>query len=322
MLNSNYPMFQYYGFEMPDDYTVVDTETTGLGNYDKIIEIAAARVRNGKIVDSFQQLLNPGMPISPGASKVNGITNAMVKNCPPFSSIKDGFLSFIGSDPIVGHNVTFDLRFINNELGYGISNQYIDTLSLSRSYVDETEDHKLITLVRHFGLAEKQTHRALGDVELTQMLFEKIKTLILDEKLENVDETLQYMSLKEVAKLLLRFNSILQEYDQKIIDYLIGQIKFKKNLIESAPSIPQNVESSILLLFKKDKALDEASFKRLYSIAKARLKEYKMREVLISRIEAKTRTIKEPYDSWQEEYRNEAYESLIMKRAQEKRIEL
>lgn len=156
------------------NYTVIDTETTGLFQYDRIIEVAAARVRNGKIVETFETLINPQMKIGPGATAVNGITNEMVKDCPTFDKIESSLLDFLGRDVLVGHNIGFDLRFLNRELENPLFNPYVDTLTLARRYVHDTKNHKLATLVHYFGFDQEQQHRALGDVELTYLVFEKL----------------------------------------------------------------------------------------------------------------------------------------------------
>ena len=307
-----YEMHEYYSTDMPDDYTVVDTETTGLFAHDRIIEIAAIRVRNRKVVASFERLVNPGMTISPGASKVNGITNSMVRKCPPFSEIKDEFLAFIGNDILVGHNFRFDLKFINRELRYGLSNRFIDTLRLARTYVDDIDNHKLSTLVKHFGIKKVQQHRALGDVELTHVVFEEIKDLMIESTFLDAEDSLPFMDLKEVVTLLQGFDSILKTYDQKIIAYLKGEIRYKKTVTEEAPKIPQNIESSIYKIYRKDHLLDDEQFHRLLSIARKRLVEYKLRENLVMRVDAKTKTLKDPFNAWQEDHRDLAYEQRIM----------
>ena len=308
---------EYWSSDMPDDYTVIDTETTGLGNTDRIIEIAAVKVQKGVVVSSFEKLVNPGIHISSGASKVKGITDSMVKHCPSFSEIREAFVSFIGNDILVGHNIPFDLRFINRELSNPLKNKYIDTLKLSRNYIDDIDDFKLATLVNYFGLDKKQEHRALGDVELTYLVFEKIKDLIIESEFEDISSVDNPLSLKELAALLLGFDSILEEYDKKIVEYLSWNIKFKKNLIEEVPKIPQNIENSIFINYRKAHLIDEAQFKRLLSIAKKKLNQYRLRDTIVMRIDAKTRTFKEPFDAWQDDHRDLEFEDTLKRRASE-----
>ena len=316
-------MFEFIYPDMPDNYTVIDTETTGLNDNDRIVEIAALRVRNGVGVESFEEMVNPGIPISPGASKVNGITNAMVKKCPSFYDIKDKFLSFIGDDVLIGHNIPFDLKFIKREFPVNLNNKHIDTLELARSYVDDIYDYKLSTLVSFFGINKKQTHRALGDVELTQLVFERIKEIILDCELKDLDDLGNYntdnqlLTIEEIVFTLRGFDLLLQQYDKEIVDYLAGKTRFKKDLIAAAPKIPETIEYSIFAIYKNERTLDKSKFKKLLSIARKRLIEYRLRETFVMRIEAKTRSLREPFDIWQIENRDMDFEQSILKRANE-----
>ena len=94
------------------DYCVLDTETTGLSaRTDEIIEIGIVKVRDNKIVDRYSQLIKPKKKISRFITDLTGITNEMVKGKPSILEVEDEFLSFIGSDIIIGHNTSFDIRF-------------------------------------------------------------------------------------------------------------------------------------------------------------------------------------------------------------------
>ena len=93
------------------DYVIFDLETTGISpNYDEVIEISALKVKGGKVVDEFNTLVNPGRKIPFGATKVNGITNAMVAEAPAFSHVLAEFLDFAEGLVLVGHNIArFDM---------------------------------------------------------------------------------------------------------------------------------------------------------------------------------------------------------------------
>lgn len=96
------------------DYVVFDLETTGVSCYnDQVVEISAVKVKNGQIVEEFTSLVNPGCPISYGASQVNGITDEMVADAPSFDVALAEFLKFVGDYVLVGHNIhTFDMKFL------------------------------------------------------------------------------------------------------------------------------------------------------------------------------------------------------------------
>ena len=98
-------------------FTAIDTETTGLYNKsDRIIEIGAVKFCKDGVIDKFSTLINPQMPIPYASTKVNGITNQMVCDCPTFFEIHQDFLDFIKDTVLVAHNANFDIGFINSEL--------------------------------------------------------------------------------------------------------------------------------------------------------------------------------------------------------------
>ncbi len=88
--------------EYVPDYVLYDLETTGISSlYDEVIEISAVKVRNGKIVDEFSELVNPGRPIPYAASSVNNISDKMVENARSFEKVLPEFLAFAGDDVFV-----------------------------------------------------------------------------------------------------------------------------------------------------------------------------------------------------------------------------
>lgn len=167
------------------DYTVFDLETTDkIITYTKIIEMAAVKVRDGEIVDSFEVLINPRMPIPLAATRVNGITNEMVADAPHLEEVIDDFISFIGDDILLGHNITtYDTNLLYDELfslrGKKLNNDYIDTLYLSQRGIDRCsiENYKLHTLCRYFDINTDHAHRALADCIMTHECYQKLKEL-------------------------------------------------------------------------------------------------------------------------------------------------
>lgn len=169
-------------------FVVVDLETTGGAavNGDEITEIGAVKLRGGECLGTFQTLVNPGVAIPPSITYLTGITQAMVLPAPRIEAVLPGFLEFVGDAVVVGHNVRFDLSFLNFALrreGYGrLPNRSVDTCALARRLVrDEVANCKLDTLATHFRLATRPTHRALDDAlatgELLHCLLERAGTL-------------------------------------------------------------------------------------------------------------------------------------------------
>ena len=127
--------------EFPDNYTVIDIETTGLSNTkNEIIELSALRIRNDKISETFSTLVKPRGYINSFIQNLTGITNEMVDEAPVIEGILDKYVNFIGDDTVVGHNVKFDIGFINNNcIKYydkQFSNFSIDTCKLAKKYND------------------------------------------------------------------------------------------------------------------------------------------------------------------------------------------
>jgi DNA polymerase-3 subunit epsilon len=160
-----------------DTIVVLDFETTGLSPDcgDRAIEIGAVKIVDGKFVERFQKLMNPGFAISGFIAEYTGISNAMLKNAPPCKDVMAEFHEFIGSYNLVAHNASFDKRFLDSEFSK-ISKVYTGAFScsmlLSRRLIQDAENHKLETLIRHLKIeTEGAFHRALYDAEMAGKLW-------------------------------------------------------------------------------------------------------------------------------------------------------
>ena len=165
----------------PDDYVVLDLETTGLNPAtDLIIEFAAIKVRNGKVADTFQSLCDPGFPIPLQIEMITGITTEMVRFSPNPRSVLPDFLDFVGDDFVVGHNVLFDVRFIAASAG-NFKNTYIDTMKIFRKLHPSLPHHRLLDMVEYYGKKNESAHRALSDCFATNDCFNAMKEEILQD---------------------------------------------------------------------------------------------------------------------------------------------
>lgn len=158
-------------------FAVLDLETTGLSpDSEEIIDIGCIKVVGGEIVGEFSRLVNPGRHIPSNITKITGISDEDVKDAPVLDDVLGDLLDFVESLPIVGHNVTFDLRFFCAaccRLGYGNKRfTYLDTLTLARKHIDGPQNHKLETLVKELELDGGDTHRALNDARYTLQIFD------------------------------------------------------------------------------------------------------------------------------------------------------
>lgn len=169
------------------DYAVFDLETTGIRpDADEIIEISAVQVRSHQVVGQYATLVKPGMHIPAAATRVNHITDDMVKEAPGLSEALGGFLKFVENDILVGHNIhSFDMRFIQNGamscFGSEVENDYIDTLYMARQCLPQLFHHKLSDVASYFGINTSGAHRALADCIINQKCYEELGK-ILEQK--------------------------------------------------------------------------------------------------------------------------------------------
>ena len=172
-----------YTKQLIDDYCVLDTETTGLSAYyDEIIEIGILRVRNNEIVDRYDQLIKPNFDIDGFITALTGITNEMLEGMPSIADVKTAVLSFIGEDIILGHNTSFDMRFLNEGFNEQLTNRYMDTMQFARKLYPELKHYSLSDLTDYLGLHNNE-HRALADCIAMKELYDAVKTRMVEKNL-------------------------------------------------------------------------------------------------------------------------------------------
>lgn len=180
---------------MLKNYVVVDLEMTGLSPAkDKILEIGAVKVIDGKVAETFQTLINPNVEIREKITKITGINEKMTKDCPNIDTVLQEFLHFLGDYPLVGHNIIFDFSFIMQAVwdfkveSNEVENDFIeksrnrrwfgiDTLFMARKYLGEEESKRLEDLCERFEIRDVGHHRALNDAYVTKELYEKLCVL-------------------------------------------------------------------------------------------------------------------------------------------------
>ena len=170
--------------KLPDDYVIIDIETTGFSAvYDSIIEISALKIKSGEIEGQFSSLVKPNKKISSFISNLTGITQEMVNNAPGKKEVLKNFCNFLEFYPIVGHNVKFDLGFINNNLkeiyNKTLVNNFSDTLYFARKIYKDLPSHKLSEIAKHLNFDTKGAHRALFDCFLTFRIIHNMKYRLL-----------------------------------------------------------------------------------------------------------------------------------------------
>jgi len=172
---------------VPSHYIVIDVETTGLSaEWCEVIEVAAIEVDNYRIIDTYESLVRPSdLPIDPFIEELTGITTEMLEDAPdpsiPFGDLIDWFRSGL---PIVGHNICFDMRFIESAYrGFGIDidqQQLVDTMRLSRYVLPDLPKRRLEDLVDALGVDLRPEHRAMADVSATVACFEAMRSMVVD----------------------------------------------------------------------------------------------------------------------------------------------
>ncbi|MFM7063014.1 MAG: exonuclease domain-containing protein [Actinomycetes bacterium] len=157
-------------------FVVVDLETTGgSAATDAITEVGAVKVRGGETLGTFATLVNPGRAIPPTITLLTGITESMVAKAPRIESVLPSLLEFIGDAVVVGHNVRFDVGFLQAALHRAghppLTGPTVDTVALARRLVrDQVPNCKLGTLAEHLRLSHTPNHRALDDAITTAEL--------------------------------------------------------------------------------------------------------------------------------------------------------
>ena len=164
-------------------FVVIDLETTGgAPQTDTITEVGAVKVRGGECLGTFQTLVNPGRAIPPTITVLTGITESMVVRAPRIETVLPSLLEFVGGAVIVGHNVRFDVGFLQAALERAgrplLDNPTVDTAALARRLVrDEVPNCRLGTLAERFRFSHRPSHRALDDAlataDLLHLLFER-----------------------------------------------------------------------------------------------------------------------------------------------------
>jgi len=166
-------------------FTVFDTETTGLNpsEGDEIIQIGAVRIVNGKLLrqESFEQLVNPGRPISAASIPIHGITQDRVTGKPRIAEVLPAFHEFAQDTVLVAHNAAFDMKFLQlKEASTGVAfhQPVLDTLLLSAVVHPHQESHRLEAIAERFNITVLGRHTALGDAMVTAEVLLRLLPLL------------------------------------------------------------------------------------------------------------------------------------------------
>lgn len=171
----------------PDTYVCIDLETTGLNpKTDRIIEIGAVRVEDGKETAIFETFVNPGRSLEERVRELTGIRDEDLENAPKIEDVLPRLMEFAGEGPLLGHSVLFDFSFIkkaavNQKMTF--EREGIDTLKIARKYLPELESRSLGYLCEYYEIPHK-AHRALEDAKATVQLYENLAKQFLTTETE------------------------------------------------------------------------------------------------------------------------------------------
>ena len=185
-------------------YTVFDIETTGLSSVnDMITEIGAVKIKDGKIIDTYSQLINPERHIPEKIINLTGITDEMVSDKPTIDEVIFSFKDFIQDDVLVAHNAAFDVGFIREKMKRSeieLNNPVLDTLALSRAVFPSLKSHKLNLVAKHLDVSLDNHHRAVDDATATANIFFKIFEILKERKITNFKQINSLNTNKNLSK--------------------------------------------------------------------------------------------------------------------------
>ena len=206
--------------DLDADYVVFDLETTGFSpETNRIIEIGAVKVQNGKIVDKFSTFVNPQVPIPFRIEQLTSINDSMVIDAPVIADILPEFMKFCEGCVMVAHNADFDMSFIKKNcqrLDIPCKPTIVDTVALARVLLPNLNRFKLDTVAKALGVSLKNHHRAVDDAGCTAEIFVKFIEMLRDRGMSTLDEVnaMGTSSVQNVQKMPTYHAIILATCDQ------------------------------------------------------------------------------------------------------------
>ncbi len=183
------------GFD--DEMIVFDIETTGLSKNDcQIIEIGAVKIKNGQILEIFDEFINPQQHIPDEITALTSITDEMVAKAQTIDVVLPQFLEFAGDRLVIAHNADFDTGFIRvaaERLGLKFANPYLDTVALSRYLNSDLKSHKLNILAKHYKLEDFHHHRASDDSTILAHIYFKMSEQLKEADIKNFEDLSEEM---------------------------------------------------------------------------------------------------------------------------------
>ncbi|KRK34175.1 DNA polymerase III PolC [Loigolactobacillus bifermentans DSM 20003] len=232
------------------EYVVFDTETTGLSAvYDSIIELAAVKMKGSEVIAEFEEFIDPGHPLSETTINLTGITDEMVRGQNTEEAAFEKFQAFYQGCVLVGHNVTFDIGFLNagyERHGLGeVTVPIVDTLELARFLHPEFKNHKLDSLAKRFKVSLEHHHRANADAESTgHLMYIFLKDAAARFDVQYLDQLNDHVGENDAYKQARPFHAVLLAQTQTGLKNLFKLVSASMvNYFYRVPRIPRSLVS-------------------------------------------------------------------------------
>ncbi len=202
-----------YDGDFTDEFIVFDIETTGFSSQnDRIIEIGAVKVKDGKIFERYDRFVDPQIHIPERITELTGITDEMVKGQGTIEEVLPDFLNFIGDRLLIAHNANFDTSFIRRAAErqkLPFTNHYLDTVAMSHYVNPDLARHRLDSLAKYFDLGDFNHHRASDDAEMLALIFFRMTKKLVDEGVNDFKTMTEVMSEKSDPLKLKPYHQII-----------------------------------------------------------------------------------------------------------------
>ncbi|MFW5648376.1 MAG: PolC-type DNA polymerase III [Candidatus Alkaliphilus sp. MAG34] len=233
-----------YSFD--EEFVVFDIETTGLSSRnDKITEIGAVKIKNGRIIDSYSSLINPEIEIPVKITKLTGITDDMVRDKPTVETVLPEFLKFVGERPVIAHNAGFDVAFIREnikKIDEIFTNTIIDTLNLSRALLPNLKRHRLDIVAKELKVPLLDHHRAVDDSKATAKIFIELIKIMRSKNIFSLEDINNQLGTKIDFKKLNTYHIVILAKNQTGLENLYKIVSESHlNYFYKKPRIPKSL---------------------------------------------------------------------------------
>ncbi len=221
-------------------FVCFDIETTGLSpELDKIIEIGALKVKEGRIIEVFDEFINPGIKLPKHIIKLTGITDEMVRYSESEDKVLKHFIDFSEDYIVIGHNISFDYSFVKTAAkrqNINFDKMGIDTLELSRKLLPGLESKSLGSMCSHYHIINENAHRAYDDAKATALLYVNLCNGFYQDRPEVFMPKPLWYKVKKI-----------QSITNKQKNYLIDLLKYHKiECVQPIDTLTQNEASRMI----------------------------------------------------------------------------